>query len=142
MAGNALKTYADAYVSPAEETALRGEIIENTESLLELSKQQLAAKKAQITLQLDNRKLDAAMKIMQGMENLADCFTDPDIIDRVRSNVKSGMDMKMLADAFKSLSGELKTLSRPDMLDGQGTKKELKLGVQFGDTKVVMEIKE
>lgn len=142
MERNALKSYEGVYVSPAAEAALRGEIIESTESLLELSKQQLAAKKAQITLELDNRKLDAAMKVMKGMESIADIFTDPDIVSKVKENTKSGMDMKFLADAFKSLSGELRTLSRPDILDGQGTKKELKLGVQFGDTKVVMEIKE
>lgn len=129
-------------ISPAEEQELKAELIQDTETLLELTKTKIAAKKAQVMVALDDKKLDAALKIMKGMEEIAGIMTDPEVLVRVRDNVKSGMDMKMLADAFKSMSGELKTLSRPDILDGQGTRKELNLGIKFGDTQIAVQLKE
>lgn len=129
-------------ISPAEEQEIKAELIQDTETLLELTKTRIAAKKAQVMVALDDKKLDAALKIMKGMEEIAGIMTDPEVLSRVRMNVKSGMDMKMLADAFKSMSGELKTLSRPDILDGQGTKRELNLGIKFGDTQIAVQLKE
>ena len=128
-------------ISPEEEREMRVELITETESLIELTKTKIAAKKAQVMVELDNRKLDTALKIMDGMEEITEIMTDKDVLERVRNNVKSGMDMKMLADAFKSMSNELKTLSRPDILDGQGTKQELNLGIKFGDTQIAVQLK-
>jgi hypothetical protein len=129
-------------ISHEEEQELRVDLINETETLLELTKTKIAAKKAQVMVELDDRKLDAALRLMTGMEEIASIMTDPEVLGRVRDNVKSGMDMKMLADAFKNISGELKTLSRPDILDGQGTKKELNLGIQWGDAKIAVQLKE
>lgn len=129
-------------MSIAEEQEMRIDLINDTETLLELTKTKLAAKKAQVMTELDDRKLDAALRLMTGMEEVASIMTDPEVLERVRDNIKSGMDMKMLADAFKGMSGELKSLSRPDILDGQGTKKELNLGIKFGDTQIAVQLKE
>lgn len=129
-------------MTPEEEQEMKVSLIAETESLLELTKTKLAAKRAQVMTTLDDKKLDAALKLMSGMESIADIVTDPKVIAKVKENVKSGTDMKMLADAFKTMSGELKTLSRPDILDGQGTKKELNLGIQWGDAKIAVQLKE
>ena len=129
-------------MTSAEEQEMRVSLISDTESLLELTKTKIAAKKAQVMVALDDKKLDTALKIMGGMQEIAEIITDKEVLERVKANVKGGFDIKMLADAFKSMSNELKTLSRPDILDGQGTKKELNLGIQWGDAKIAVQLKE
>lgn len=121
-----------------EEDALPAEIVSTPEDFEEMSlsvqkknKEVLANLKNRVMLSLDKRKLDEAQKIIGGMENIGDIFSDPEIMERVKANTKTTMDMKFLAEAYSKMLDSQQKLMRMDSIDGQGTAAKISLAVQF-----------
>ena len=121
-----------------EAPVMEAEIVSDPEKLNELSlsvqkknKETLQRLKSKVMLSLDQRKLKEAQKIISGLENIGDMFSDEEIIERVRENTSTAQDMKFLAEAYSKLLDSQRNLMRLDSVDGQGTAAKLKLAVQF-----------
>lgn len=80
---------------------------------------------------LDSRKLAEAQKVISSIENISSMFSDPDVIERVKENTKTAMDMKFLAESYAKLIDSQQKLMRLDSVDGQGNAAKLSLAVQF-----------
>lgn len=127
-------------------------ILEPVESLDELeamtlsnqrkNKEALTNLKNRVMLSLDQRKLKEAQKIIGGMENIGEIFSDPEIMERVYGNISTAMDMKFLSEAYAKLLDSQMKLMRMDSIDGQGTAAKISLAVEFaGGTKVSTVVK-
>lgn len=94
-------------------------------------KQALGNLKQRVMLTLDQKKLVEAQKLISGIENISDMFSDVEIIEKVKENIKSAMDLKFLAESYAKLVDSQQKLMRIDSLDGEGSAAKLSLAVQF-----------
>lgn len=95
----------------------------------------LAAKRQQVVLQLDGRKLRQATQVMDRMDG---------ILDKMMETIQDGtaQDVKFLAEAYEKMSKTLATVTRLDTVDGTGKAARLALDVQFGNGSSVRAIVE
>ncbi len=91
----------------------------------------LAERKNQVMMTLDGKKLQEAMKIINGMEQISDVITDFEVIARVKESIKTPMDLKFLTDAYKTLSDKLQMLTRLDTVDSEGTARDTEFILEY-----------
>jgi len=119
-------------ITPEEEAEQKVELIEQVESLSELNKQVLEAKRRQIELIVDNKKLDAAQRLIDGINVVADKALNPDVISKIVSKENlSPMDLKFMAEAMDKMANTLKNLMNPSVQDEFGRRKKQKIIAQF-----------
>ena len=115
---------------------ITGEFLENNNlkempiDIFEQSKKALAEKKKQISLSLDNKKLDEAVKLIEGMQGISNIMTDAEVIAKIKKNTNTPMDMKFLSDAYGKFADKLATLQRIDTIDENGSGKRLFLQIE------------
>ena len=69
---------------------ITGEFLKNNNlkempiDIFEQSKKALAEKKKQISLSLDNKKLDEAVKLIEGMQGISNIMTDTEVIAKIK----------------------------------------------------------
>lgn len=114
-----------------DETEQRVEMINEIESLTELSKQQLSIKRQKIEMEVDNKKLDTAKKTISTIEKIINSVANEDVLERVAMNIKTPQDMKYMAEAAEKLTGTLKNLMNPNVMDEFGNKKRTKINFMF-----------
>ena len=104
----------DTSISVNEENEQKVELIEQSQSLAVLNKQVLEAKQRETELIVDNRKLDAAKKLIEGINAVADKALNEEMITRIMSqdNLKP-MDLKFMAESMEKMAGTLKSLMKP-----------------------------
>ena len=102
-------------------------------SVQKKNKEALANLKTKVMYTLDQRKLAEAEKIFTGLENIGEVFSDPEIMQVVKSNTTTAQDLKFLADAYSRMLDSQQRLMRLDSVDSQGTAKKLSIGVRFED---------
>ncbi len=124
-------------ITPESETEQKVQIINEIESLVELNKQKLAAKRQQMELIVDNKKLDAANKTIDSIDKIIEAVGDADVIEQVTKRIKTPSDMKMMAEAAERLTNTLKNLMNPNVADEFGTKKKTKINFMFKSSGVV-----
>lgn len=98
--------------------------------LVRRNKDALAEQKKRAALMLDGKKLEESIKIMGGMQAITDIITDPEVLGRVKDNVKTAMDVKFLADAYGKLADKMQTLQRLDSVDSDGNAGMIMLSLQ------------
>ncbi len=118
-------------ISVSDETEQRVELIENIESLAVLNRQELAMKRQRCELITDNKKLDAAKKIMDNFDSLLEVVLDPKVLQVVKDNIKKPLDIKLLAEAMEKLIKTHSMLMNPNVADEIGTKKRHKINFMF-----------
>ncbi len=118
-------------ISVNDETEQKVEIIENIESLAVLNRQELAMKRQHCELVTDNKKLDAAKKIMDNFDSLLEVVLDPDVLQVVKGNIKKPLDIKLLSEAMEKLIKTHSMLMNPNVADELGTKKRHKINFMF-----------
>lgn len=123
-----------------EPEQVEAEIVTNPEQFEKLSlslqkknKEALANLKSRVMISLDERKLVEAQKILKGLENLGDVFSDAEILEAVKKNVSSAQDIKFLADAYSKLLESQRNLMRLDSIDSVGNAKKFSIGVKYED---------
>lgn len=123
-----------------EPEQVEAEIVTNPEQFEKLSlslqkknKEALANLKSRVMISLDERKLVEAQKILKGLENLGDIFSDAEILEAVKKNVSSAQDIKFLADAYSKLLESQRNLMRLDSIDSVGNAKKFSIGVKYED---------
>jgi hypothetical protein len=107
------------------------QMITEIESLAQINKQQLAVKRQQVELEVDNKKLDTAKKTIGAVEKIIDSVLSKETLDRVSKNINTPMDMKFMAEAAERLTGTLKNLMNRNSMDEFGTKKKQKINFMF-----------
>lgn len=98
--------------------------------LVRRNKDALAEQKKRAALMLDGKKLEESIKIMGGMQAITDIITDAEVLERVKDNVKTAMDVKFLADAYGKLADKMQTLQRLDSVDSDGNAGMIMLSLQ------------
>lgn len=129
-------------ISVSDETEQKVELIENIESLAVLNRQELAMKRQHCELVTDNKKLDAAKKIMDNFDSLLEVVLDPDVLQVVKGNIKKPLDIKLLSEAMEKLIKTHSMLMNPNVADELGTKKRQKINFMFrsGSTQGVVQV--
>ncbi len=124
-------------ITPAQETEQKNLLIGEIESLAEINKQALAARRQTVEVQVESKKLETALKTMDSIDKIINSVTDEKVLKRVTDNINTPMDMKMMAEAAERLTNTLKNLMNPNVLDGMGTKKKQKINFMFKSTGTV-----
>lgn len=114
-----------------DETEQKVQMISEIETLAEINKQQLAVKRQQIELEVDNKKLDTAKKTIGAVEKIIDSVMSIETLERVSLNINTPMDMKFMAEAAEKLTNTLKNLMNRNSIDELGTKKKQKINFMF-----------
>lgn len=119
---------------------VEAEIITDADQFEEMSlsvqkknKEALANLKSKVMYALDQKKLVEAQRVFQGLENIGEIFSDPEIMRAVKANTKTAQDLKFLADAYAKMMESHRNLMRLDSVDAQGTPRKLAIGVRFED---------
>lgn len=95
------------------------------------AKEALGNLKKRVMLSLDKRKLGEAQKLFAAAENISELFSDIEIMERVKENTKSAMDLKFLAESYAKIIDSQQKLMRLDSIDGQGNAAKLSLAIKF-----------
>lgn len=119
-------------ISVDEENNLKGELIEEVQSLAVLNKQVLEAKQRETELIIDNKKLDAAKKLIDGINAVADKALSEDTLTKILTKDDlNPMDLKFMAEAMDKMANTLKSLMKPSIQDEYGNRKRTKIVAQF-----------
>lgn len=106
----------------------------------------LAERRQQVNFLLDGYKLNQAIKNVSMIESSMNILSDPEVLEKVRSSVKTAYDYKQLADAQKTFIQNISSLNALDTLDASGTSARLNLAVSLKNsdgtsTQVVVQAK-
>lgn len=118
-------------MSVDNELDMKIDAINEIESLAVLSKQELAIKKQQTELLVDNKKYDTAVKTVSTIEKIIESVSTEEVLERVAKNIKTPQDMKYMAEAAEKLTGTLRNLMNPNVADEFGNKKRTKINFMF-----------
>ena len=119
-------------VSVDDENEQKIELVEEVQSLATLNKQVLEAKQRETELMVDNRKLDAAKKLIEGINIVADRALNEETIMQVLTKEDlNPQDFKYMADAMSKMSDTLKSLMNPSVQDAYGNRKRTKIVAEF-----------
>ncbi len=119
-------------IPQAQEIEQKVEIMEEVQSLATLNKQVLEAKRRQVELTVDNKKLDAAQKLIDGINVVADKALSEETIEKILSKDDlTPMDLKFMAEAMDKMANTLKSLMNPSVQDEFGGRKKTKIMAAF-----------
>jgi len=119
-------------VTVDDENIQRHELIEQTESLAVLNKQVLEAKRRRVELEVDNKKLDAANKMIDGINTIADKAFNEETIKKILSKPNlTPLDLKLMAESMDKMGNTLKGLMNSAVQDEYGGRKRTKIVAQF-----------
>ena len=91
-------------ITPEEEAEQKIQLIEETESLVELNEQNLKAKQRQAKLEIELKKIKTAKDLTKAMEDLIDIGVSQEVLNRVVDNIKTPFDLKQFSDALKNFN--------------------------------------
>lgn len=119
-------------ISIDDENDQKIELIEEAESLAVLNKQVLEAKQRETELIVDNKKLDAAKKLIDGINAVADKALSQETLEKIiMKDDLTPMDLKFMAESMDKMANTLKSLMRPSVQDEYGGRKKTKIMAQF-----------
>lgn len=150
ITSNAVTTYEKDLKESVENTGYAiatylGAVGKSTEEQKKEMAKLLSEKRNQVNYLLDGAKLNQAMKNMEAITQASEILTDPEVLERVKSYVKSPYDYKQLADAQKTFIKNMQELNALDTLD-EGNSARLSLAVSLKNsdgtsTQVVVQTK-
>ncbi|MDR7856103.1 hypothetical protein [Tissierella sp.] len=119
-------------ISPDDEDEQKYELIQKQESLAVLNKQVLEAKQRETELIVDNKKLDAAKKLIDGINAVADKALSEETLTKILTKEDlNPMDLKFMAESMDKMANTLKSLMKPSVQDEYGNRKRTKIVAQF-----------
>lgn len=89
------------------------------------AKQQLAARKQKLQLQVDSRKIKQTTQIVDQMDAILDAM-----MEKLKADDVDAFAVEKLTNAYKNMLGSLNTISRLDSIDGTGRATKLVLEVR------------
>lgn len=117
-----------------EEGKQKLELIKKASTLSEMNKQVLEGKRRQVELMVDHKKLDSALKIVDGIDDIATVVLDPAKIAQVMSKPDlTPQDFKYMVESVDKLSNTLKNLMNPAVNQefGDGHRSKYKIMANF-----------
>ena len=136
--------------SQGENTELMtAELVTDISEIEELSEEAKALQKKALTNMreramtiIDHKKIPAALKEISSIETYSDILSDPEVLAKVKENIKTPMDLKFLAETQKIALSNIDNLMRMGTIDNSGHAGEVFVGVEFGSqngtTKIVV----
>ena len=118
-------------ITASQELEQKVEIINEIESLAEITKQQLSMRRQRVELEVENKKLDVAKQTISTIDKIINSVSTEEVLDRVKKSINTPLDMKLMAEAAEKLTNTLKQLMNPNVLDEIGTKKKQKINFMF-----------
>lgn len=119
-------------VPQSQEIEQKVEAINEIESLAELNKQKLAVRREKVALEIDNKKLDVAKTILDGIEIIADEIVKPETIQKIMNKPElTAMDLKFLAESMDRMATVLNNMMKPNVADEFGNRKKHKINFMF-----------
>lgn len=119
-------------ISVDDENNMKDELIEEVQSLAVLNKQVLEVKQRETELIVDNKKLDAAKKLIDGINAVADKALSEETLTKILEKEDlSPMDLKFMAESMDKMANTLKSLMKPSIQDEYGNRKRTKIVAQF-----------
>lgn len=119
-------------ISVDDENNMKNELIEEVQSLAVLNKQVLEAKQRETELIVDNKKLDAAKKLIDGINAVADKALSQETLEKIiMKDDLTPMDLKFMAESMDKMANTLKSLMKPSIQDEYGNRKRTKIVAQF-----------
>lgn len=94
------------------------------------AKQALEKRRTMVMLQLDGRRLDQTIKIMDAMDSALDNMIGS-YDDEGHYQTPTAMDFKFYSDAYKNLVTAFEKVARLDSIDTSGTVGEINLKIEF-----------
>lgn len=96
------------------------------------AKQELAARRQEVMLKLDERRLTQAVKIMDAMDIALDKMIGQCTYTEDGDTVEmTAMDFKLFTDAYKNMAGILDKVSRLDSVDTGGKSTRISLKIEY-----------
>ena len=115
-----------------DENEQKVELMEEAQSLSILNREVLEVKRRQVELEVDNKKLDAANKLIDGINIVADKALNEETIKKIIQQPNlTPQDLKYMAEAMEKMSNTLKGLMNPSIQDEYGNRKRTKIIAQF-----------
>lgn len=122
---------APTKIDPVDEAHHAINILGEVGSLAELNKTKLAAKRQEVELKVDNEKLDAAQKAMDGIDAILSQVMEPTTLRNVSQNIHTPQDLKMMVDSADKMATLLGKMMSPEIADEFSTRKKKKIVAQF-----------
>lgn len=91
-------------ITPEEESEKKVQLIEETESLVELNEQNLKVKQRQAKLEIELKKIKTAKDLTKAIQDLIDIGISEEVLNRVVKNIKTPFDLKHFSDALKNFN--------------------------------------
>ena len=118
-------------ITPEEEAEQKIQLIEETESLVELNEQNLKAKQRQAKLEIELKKIKTAKDLTKAMEDLIDIGVSQEVLNRVVDNIKTPFDLKHFSDALKNFNETRDKNMESTIRDEFGRRKKTKIMAAF-----------
>ena len=81
--------------------------------------------------EVDDKKLDVAKKTISTIDKIIESVANEEVLTRVAANINTPQDMKYMAEAAEKLTGTLRNLMNPNVVDEYGGRKRTKIIAQF-----------
>ena len=121
----------DLIVSPGQELDHKINMLNEIDSIATITKQQLGIRRQRVELEVENKKLDTATKTIDSIEKIIDAVSDATVLKEVTNNIKTPLDMKLMAEAAERLTNTLKGLMNSNVADELVNKKRTKINFMF-----------
>lgn len=119
-------------IPPYKETEDKVALMQGIDSIASLNKQMLAVKRERAQLEIQNRGLDEAIKLINGMAAMTDIILSEEVMEKVKKSIETTKDVKELAVAYGIFADKLTQLQGQNVLeDLGGGKKKMKVSVAF-----------
>jgi hypothetical protein len=120
-----------APITPEEESEQKVQLIEETESLVELNEQKLKAEQRKARLEIELKKIKASKKLTDAINNLIDIGVSEEVLERVVKNIKKPLDLKLFTDALKNITVTRDKNMESAIQDAFGRRKKTKIMAAF-----------
>ena len=114
------------------------ELEELSEEAKELQSKAILSMRDQAAAITDKRKLSIAVREIEDVEMLSDILNDSEVLERVKENTKTPMDIKFLAEAQKIKLQNINTMLQTQSVDTRGTATEEYFTIKIGRHEVGM----
>ncbi len=95
-------------------------------------KDMLSALRQQVMLQVDGRKLQQTIKVMDNIDMILDRMMTIDIDENGKPRKATAKELQAYGAAIRDLSAFMKTSTRLDTIDGYGTAAEIHIKIENG----------
>lgn len=118
-------------ITPEDESEKKIELINETETLIELNEQKLKAEQRKARLEIELQKIKASKKLTEAIDNLIDIGISDNVLKRVINSIDTPYDLKMFSDALRNFTETRDKNMESTVRDEFGRRKKTKIMAAF-----------